>query len=210
MNRDLRQAGIPKWTPEGKLDFHAARVAYTTFLFECGASIIEAQALARHSSPVMTANVYGRTRRERLAEVAEKVGAAALPIPERAICVPEKDAGAEAKDANSFSSEGLSAQNDCGGRGTRTPKPLRAADFKSADLPISLALRISAPVVARRAGPTRPRGRRRTVSASPPALPVGFDLAAPAAGGEPLTEGRATPGGQSTPQQAVASPAPAR
>ena len=35
---DLRTAGIPRHTPEGKVDFHALRVAYVTFLFEGGAT----------------------------------------------------------------------------------------------------------------------------------------------------------------------------
>ena len=34
LRRDLKRAGIPSVTPEGKLDFHALRVAYTTFVLE--------------------------------------------------------------------------------------------------------------------------------------------------------------------------------
>ncbi len=34
--RDLASAGIPKETPKGRLDFHAARVAYINFLIEGG------------------------------------------------------------------------------------------------------------------------------------------------------------------------------
>ncbi len=74
--RDLAAAGIPKCTSEGKLDFHALRVAYTTFLIEVGASIKEAQTLARHSNPRLTMNIYARTRVERLHDLAESVGEA--------------------------------------------------------------------------------------------------------------------------------------
>ncbi len=74
MDKDLEAAGIPKVTAEGKLDFHALRTAYVTFLLESGATVKEAQALARHSNPELTMNVYGRTRAGRLVEVTEKVG----------------------------------------------------------------------------------------------------------------------------------------
>ena len=71
---DLKDAGIAKWTDAGKIDFHALRVAYVSLVFEAGASAKEAQTLARHSTPDLTLNVYGRTRATRLAEVVEKVG----------------------------------------------------------------------------------------------------------------------------------------
>jgi len=81
LDKDLDEAKIPKWTPEGKVDFHACRVAYTTFVFEAGASIKEAQTLARHSTPILTANTYGRTRENRLHDVAESVGEMVKPAP---------------------------------------------------------------------------------------------------------------------------------
>lgn len=73
-SRAIKKAGIPKWTPEGKIDFHALRVTYITNVIESGANIKEAQTLARHSNPMMTANIYAKTKRERLAEVSELVG----------------------------------------------------------------------------------------------------------------------------------------
>jgi integrase len=75
---DLKKAGIPKETPEGKLDFHALRTGYATLVFEAGANVKEAQTLARHSTPELTVNVYARTRSARLSEVAESVGARIL------------------------------------------------------------------------------------------------------------------------------------
>lgn len=41
--------------------------------YEAGASHKEVQALARHSTPTLTANTYGRTRNERLAQFTEIV-----------------------------------------------------------------------------------------------------------------------------------------
>ena len=67
-------AGIPKVTKEGKIDFHSCRVAFVTFVLEAGASVKEAQTLARHATPELTMNVYGRTRDARLSQVAERVG----------------------------------------------------------------------------------------------------------------------------------------
>lgn len=82
---DLEAASIPKKTPEGKLDFHACRVAFITFVIEEGATDKEAQALARHATPQLTFNVYARTREERLASTIEKVAAVLLPDEK---CVP--------------------------------------------------------------------------------------------------------------------------
>jgi integrase len=80
-DNDLARAGIPKLNEYGKLDFHALRVAYTTLVFESGATVKEAQTLARHSTPDLTMNIYARTRDERLIAVAEKVGEKLKSIP---------------------------------------------------------------------------------------------------------------------------------
>jgi len=76
---DLKKAGIPKYTQEGKIDFHACRVAYISLVIESGATVKEAQSLARHSTPTLTMNVYGRARKTRLTELAELVGDKILP-----------------------------------------------------------------------------------------------------------------------------------
>jgi integrase len=70
---DLRQVGIPKVTDEGKLDFHALRTTYITFLLESDANVKEAMVLARHSTPDLTLNTYARTREKRLSEITETV-----------------------------------------------------------------------------------------------------------------------------------------
>lgn len=71
---DLKSAGIPKLTHEGKIDFHACRVAYVTLVLESGANAKEAQSLARHSTPTLTMNIYARATKGRLAEISERVG----------------------------------------------------------------------------------------------------------------------------------------
>ncbi len=79
LEKDLKAAAIPKHTSEGKVDFHACRVAYITFVIESGANIKEAQVLARHKTPGLTMNVYGRVRKERLSGTVEKVGETLFP-----------------------------------------------------------------------------------------------------------------------------------
>ena len=81
--QDLARVGIAKEAIGGKLDFHATRVTYINLVIEAGASVKEAQALARHATPTLTLGVYGRTREKRLHEV---VGQVAQTL-ERAISV---------------------------------------------------------------------------------------------------------------------------
>lgn len=73
------RAGVP-WTTElGKMDFHALRVAYINLLIGSGADVKTTQALARHSSPTMTMNVYGRAVDERMAKAVEALGDMIIP-----------------------------------------------------------------------------------------------------------------------------------
>jgi len=65
LDQDLATASIPQYTPKGKIDFHAARVAYVNLILDSGASVRDAQALARHSTPELTLHVYGRPREDR-------------------------------------------------------------------------------------------------------------------------------------------------
>ncbi len=68
------RAGVP-WTTElGKMDFHALRVAYINLIIGTGADVKTAQTLARHSTPTMTMNVYGRAVDERMAKAVETLG----------------------------------------------------------------------------------------------------------------------------------------
>ena len=78
LDRDLNVAGISKWTSEGKVDFHACRVAFVTFIIEAGATVKEAQSLARHATSDLTLNVYARVRSDRLSRVVEEVGSQIL------------------------------------------------------------------------------------------------------------------------------------
>jgi hypothetical protein len=119
----LAQASIPKYAFSGKLDFHACRVAYINHVIESGVSVKEAQELARHSTPQLTMNVYGRARVERLAEAVEKVGEALLPNEKYAISMQRKAAGAEGEIITPFVFKGLRMRESGGDEGIRTHHP---------------------------------------------------------------------------------------
>ncbi|MBM3946888.1 MAG: site-specific integrase [SAR202 cluster bacterium] len=92
---DLERAGIPQWTPQGKVDFHALRVAFINMVIEGGATVKEAQVLARHSTPDLTMNVYGRTRPERLQEHVERMADRVLSGPDYVPSMYKQAVGAE-------------------------------------------------------------------------------------------------------------------
>ncbi len=71
---DLKRAGIPEKGPGGKVDFHSLRTTYVNLVLDSGASVKEAMDLARHLSPNMTMNVYGRSRWDRKAGIVEQIG----------------------------------------------------------------------------------------------------------------------------------------
>jgi hypothetical protein len=77
IRRDEEAAGIAHEVdgPEGKSfrDFHNLRHTFVSFLDQSGATLKEAMELARHSDPRLTAKVYGRAARERLAEAVKKL-----------------------------------------------------------------------------------------------------------------------------------------
>ncbi len=72
--KDCGKADIAIRSFGGKVDFHALRVTYTSAVLAEGTDIKTAQTLARHATPNLTLNTYGRAREQRLAEVAERVG----------------------------------------------------------------------------------------------------------------------------------------
>ncbi|MHC5057614.1 MAG: tyrosine-type recombinase/integrase [Planctomycetota bacterium] len=122
LDKDLEAAGIPKWTPEGKVDFHSLRVAYTTFIWETGATTKEAQSLARHSDPRLTANIYGRTRLGSLHARAESLGKMVLPPDGSQIGAKRKAVGAE-EYTPSPAPDPPYAHDAGARRGIRTPTP---------------------------------------------------------------------------------------
>ena len=75
LRKDLERAGVQHFIEgEGKIDFHALRVAFTTFVIESGANVKDAQELVRHSTPYLTMNVYARARKGSPAKLVERMG----------------------------------------------------------------------------------------------------------------------------------------
>ena len=69
----LERAGVPVETEKGKLDFHALRTTFVTALLHSGATVKDAQALARHSDPRITMNAYARSIPEARIEAVERI-----------------------------------------------------------------------------------------------------------------------------------------
>lgn len=60
LSHDLEAAKIPEKTEAGRVDFHALRVTFVTNLARAGVSLAQAQKLARHCDPKLTAGIYSR------------------------------------------------------------------------------------------------------------------------------------------------------
>ena len=74
-NLDAKKAGLILNTPEGKLTFHSLRKGLVTLVQQhAGATLVEAQKLARHSDPRLTANIYSRPAQARQAALVESLG----------------------------------------------------------------------------------------------------------------------------------------
>jgi hypothetical protein len=123
LDEDLEAAGIRKVTKDGKMDFAALRDSYVTLAAEAGANVKELQTLARHSTPVLTLNVYAKKRDGRLAELAERIGARVLPEQECAISVHRKPVEAKVVSPKLLSDIHLEQNQENGGGGIRTPVP---------------------------------------------------------------------------------------
>jgi integrase len=89
MRKDLTRARIPFATPDGVIDLHSLRVTYGTLLARAGVSLAQAQKLMRHSTPVLTANVYVKLQmddaREAVARIDVGGGAESAAAPPRKV-----------------------------------------------------------------------------------------------------------------------------
>jgi integrase len=80
-NRDLKLAGINKKTSEGIVDIHAlGRTTPATWLAQAGVPLAVAQKFMRHSTPVITANIYTKLGLKDLASAIEAVPDVALNV----------------------------------------------------------------------------------------------------------------------------------
>jgi hypothetical protein len=109
LRADLTAAGIPYRDGSGRVaDFHALRATYNTAVVRGGASVKTAQALSRHSSPVLTIGRYAK------AALHDKTAAlAALPDLSRA--TPGPEAAALAPTGTDGSARAAHRQRACDG-----------------------------------------------------------------------------------------------
>jgi integrase len=101
-DKDLSAAGISKWTPDGKLDFHALRLTYINLVLDSDISAREAQAMARHATLDMTLDRYGRARHERMAEAVEGISKRLISAQERVPRVYRIAVGSEGESATAY------------------------------------------------------------------------------------------------------------
>ena len=125
-DKDLEAAGISKHGPGGKIDFHACRVAFINFAIQEAATVKEAQILARHATPEMTMNVYGRASEEGLSQAVENVGDRLLSRVNHAHSMYREAVGAETESATPCDDKELRLISNGGAEGNRTPDLLNA------------------------------------------------------------------------------------
>ena len=80
LRHDLKAAEIPFETSAGVVDFHALRVTCITWLADANVSTKTLQAFARHSTPVLTLNVYARTLHGSLGDAASRLPDLSTPV----------------------------------------------------------------------------------------------------------------------------------
>ena len=103
--------------------FHALRLAFINLILDRGAGVREAQALARHSTPLVTMNLYARAREESLVQAVERVGKALEPAENYVTCMqqPAGEGGGAKENPNGVL--GLLHSKVGAEGGTRTPTP---------------------------------------------------------------------------------------
>lgn len=78
LQRDLKRAGIPYETADGRIDFHSLRVTFLTWVNELGEDVKTVQELGRHADPRMTFGIYTKAREARLRDVVTRAGSRLL------------------------------------------------------------------------------------------------------------------------------------
>ena len=73
LNIDLKAAGMAKFAPEGKIDFHALRTTFSTLLDEVGATEKTKEVLLRHAPTTLAHKRYVKVRSGRPNEAVDMV-----------------------------------------------------------------------------------------------------------------------------------------
>lgn len=83
---DLKKAGIPIETMDGKLDFHACRTAFINMVIEGGADIKTIQVMSRHKRAETTMKYYARVNPEKVTVIAQALSDVVLQAENNATC----------------------------------------------------------------------------------------------------------------------------
>lgn len=180
--KDCKKAGVAEEAPGGEADFHSLRVTYITRVIEAGANVKEAQDLARHSTPVLTMNVYGRSRPGRRSELAEAVGGMIPASPKTGETtghgLAKMAAGAESLDLSSLCDGAGSGSNPLAPTKPESATPSRGCAFSSQNTsnikPVStspeLTLINSCATSSQEISPLSPESTGYTLASIPPDL----------------------------------------
>ena len=95
-------------------------------VLEDAATAKEVQDLARHATPQLTMNVYGRVREESLAQTVEKVAGRVLSEEKYVPSMYRQAIGAEPENATAIDNKQLRLKSRGGAEGNRTPDLLNA------------------------------------------------------------------------------------
>ena len=90
-------------------------------MLEDAATAKEVQDLARHATPQLTMNVYGRVREESLAQTVEKVAGRVLSEEKYVPSMYRQAVGAEPENATAIDNKQLRLKSSGGAEGNRTP-----------------------------------------------------------------------------------------
>lgn len=138
LQKDLRAAGIPLSTHEGKTTWHSLRKAFVTNVVRSGADLKSCMALARHSTAALTMETYAAADPARLREVAEAAEERVEQAVLAASCctgVARKIAGGEGIAVSAKSGKGLQRLEMVGDTGLESALPLREENNPKREIP---------------------------------------------------------------------------
>jgi len=82
---DMKRAGIQNADNRGRtIDFHSLRTTFGSHLARAGVDLSTAQKLLRHSTPVLTSNIYSVAGINDLGDAVERMPSFARPKPDSA------------------------------------------------------------------------------------------------------------------------------
>ncbi len=152
IREDFEAAGIQARDASGDvLDFHGLRHSYVSTLVRSGASVKEAQELARHSTPTLTFGRYAHVRRHDLARVVERLDPPTFASTAAALRATGTGDAGQPENASGGCHQKRHHAGDRSAPDAAGPRRSEESDAEKGDVPkvaCNDALRRSAPVIA--------------------------------------------------------------